>query len=139
MLLSIYDFLLSSLEYFGRDQCSKEKTILHKTSIVIAAMTGEIPQKIWGWKVQLLISKVVFSLLYQFLWTGQLLRELTISYLHGFLFCCSPYHVFHQVLSLLIFSSSTYYSPQLILPPILNDFQICISSLIIQVNIFKCL
>jgi len=99
-----------------RDQCSKEKAVLHKTSIVVAAITAEIPKKIWDWKVQLLISKLVFSLLYQFLWTVQLLRELTSM---GFSSAAPHYFVFHWVLSLLIFSSSPYYSPQLILLPIL--------------------
>lgn len=54
-----------------------------KTSIVVGATIGEnakwkvnLGNKIWGWKVQLPISKLVFSLSDQFLWTGQLLKEL---------------------------------------------------------------
>lgn len=57
-----------------------------KTSIVVGAMIGEnakwkvnLGNKIWGWKVQLPISKLVFSLSDQFLWTGQLLKELAVK------------------------------------------------------------
>lgn len=53
MSLSISDFLLSSLSILGNlnslqlYQCNKGKAILHKTSIVVAATTGEIQKKIW--------------------------------------------------------------------------------------------
>lgn len=108
----------------------EEQAVLGKTSIAVAAMTGEIPNKIWDWKVQLLISKLVFSLLYQFLRTGQLSRELAFSYLHGFLFCCSL-HICVPLGSVLVHFFLLYMLYSTVhTTTYINDFQIYISSLI---------
>lgn len=75
--------------------------------------------KVWDWKAQLSISELAFSLSYQFLWTGQLLKELAVSHLRGFLIYCSLHICIPLVLPARFFLLHTF--QQLTPPPILTS------------------
>lgn len=116
-----------------RDQCSKEKAALRKTSIVKQQWLVRSP-KIFGLESSAAhIQDGILSSL-PFLMDCAVSKGTYYQYLYGFLFCCSPYicallgSIFAHFFFLYILFSTAHTITYI------NDFQTCISSLIILLS-----